>query len=655
MGRGRFILAGLAIGAAVCVTACGGGSSSTSTNGASSSIPAFTAADLNSNPAESWPTNGGALNNQRYSTLDSINRDNVNNLRGVWKVDLQSGKGTKYSAETQPIYYNGMLYIATGADDVSAIDVDTGEVKWTYSANLDQKISTVCCGWSTRGVAIGDGRVYIGQLDATLVALDASTGNVDWTATVGDWKNGETITAAPLYYNGKVYSGISGGEFGIRGRLTAFDAGSGKELWKFYTVPTSDQANGDTWPSDKVATNGGAPIWQTPSVDPDLNTLYFSTGNVSPDFDGSGRAGDNLYGSSVIALNADTGEYKWHYQMVHHDIWDYDFPTPTVLLNVTIDGAEHKAVAGMGKTGWVYLLDRESGKPVLPITETKVAQDAAQHTSPTQPIPQGDSFVPQSIAPAEAQRLKAADPSAKWTYTNGGKIFTPFHGQGGVIAKPATLGGTNWPPSSYNPDSHLMFICASDTVSVFTSTEVQYNPGRIEKGTSFLGSAFSAPKDVKMNGTVTAMDMTTNRIAWQNKLTGENCYSGTVATAGGLVFVGRNNGELTALNSGTGKQLWSFQTGAGANSTATVLEKDGQEYIAFYAGGNSLGGTPHGDNFWLFSLNGEMGPAPKPGPLGEAPSADGMSTTNDAQGTDGSADKPETGVGNPKTGTTNTQ
>lgn len=633
---------------AVALGACGGDDDSGSTRAADAAfddIPAFSKTALSKLPADGWPTNGGALGNQRYSPLDEIDRDNVADLKGVWKVDLGSGNEPKHSAEAQPIVYRGVLYVVTGANDVSAIDVKSGEVKWTHEAGLDEEIKTVCCGWTSRGVAIGDDKVYVGQLDGTLVALDATDGSVEWTATVGDPTKGETVTAAPLYYGGKVYSGISGGEFGIRGRLTAFDAKSGEELWKSWTIPAEGEDGHETWPEGSdVWEHGGAPIWQTPAVDPERDMLYLSTGNVSPDFDGSSRPGDNLYSSSVLALDADSGEIKWHYQMVHHDLWDYDSPTPLILFDVEVDGEEHAAVASTSKTGWVYVLDRETGEPIHGITEKAVPQDATQHTSPTQPFPEGDAFVPQSVPKAEADRLRKADPDAKWKYTNGGKIFTPFHGQGGVIAAPATLGGANWPPSSFSPDTNYMYICASDTISVFTSTEVQYEPGPISEGTSLLGSAFSAPKGVRMNGTITAMDMRTNRIAWQNKLTGENCYSGTVATAGGLVFVGRNDGRLTALNDETGEELWSFQTGAGANSTASVFEMDGTQYVAFYAGGNSLGGTAHGDNMWLFSLDGTLDEAPKPGPLAEAKEATDEGAGEEAQGEQGAADKPEEGV-----------
>ena len=235
-----------------------------------------------------------------------------------------------------------------------------------------QKINTVCCGWLSRGVALGEGKVYLGQLDGSLVALDQTTGKVAWQTQVGRWQQGYTITAAPLYYDGLVITGISGGEFSIRGRVQAYDAETGKEVWRFYTVPGPGEAGHDTWPADNDSwEHGGAPVWQTPAVDPELGLLYFSTGNASPDLDGSRRAGDNLFAASIVAVDAKTGEYRWHFQQVHHDIWDYDGPSPVVLFDAEIDGEDRKGLAQASKTGWLYLLDRETGEPLLTIEESR--------------------------------------------------------------------------------------------------------------------------------------------------------------------------------------------------------------------------------------------------------------------------------------------
>jgi len=601
---------------------CGG-------EGNDEAIPAFTADELRALPEQDWLTNGGTVFNQRYSPLDEITSSNVSELKGVWRIELGSAMAGKYSGEAQPLIHDGIAYISTGASDVFALDVESGKTIWKYEGKLFDEITTVCCGWTSRGVAIGDGRVYLGKLDAKLVALDESSGEEVWSADVGDWRNGETITSAPLYFDGLVVTGMSGGEFGIRGRVTAYHADTGKEAWRFYTVPGPGETGHETWPQDTDAwKHGGAPVWQTPAVDPGLGLLYFSTGNTSPDFDGSSRAGDNLFANSIVALDAKTGEYRWHYQQVHHDIWDLDSPSPVVLFDLKIDGKLRHALAEPSKTGWVYILDRTNGEPLIGIDERAVPQEPRQHTSATQPYPVGDAFTPQSVTPAEAARLTQARADAakaaggedqlsrpKWDYVNNGRIFTPFWGQTGVISSPSTLGGNNWPPSSYNPETGYLYVCSADAVSIFTSSEAEYAPAKIEAGDDFLGSAFNAPDGSLVRGTFTAMDMRTNTIAWQ-KQWDHSCCSGSVTAAGGLVFVGHNDGRLIAYDARDGRQLWEFQTGAGANATATVFEHDGKQRVMLVAAGSALGGTVHGDNVWLFGLDGNLGPAAAPGSKG---------------------------------------
>jgi quinohemoprotein ethanol dehydrogenase len=573
--------------------------------------PAFSAEQLSEEPKEAWLTNGGTLMNQRYSPLDEIDTDNVGDLKGVWMTDLGgSGVAAKYSAEAQPIVYEGVMYVPTGADDVFAVSVATGKVLWRYEAKLDQKINTVCCGWLSRGVALGDGRVYLGQLDGTLVALDQKTGKKVWQTAVGDWQKGYTITAAPLYYDGMVITGVSGGEFSIRGRVQAYDAKTGKEVWRFNTVPGPGETGHDTWPKDNDAwEHGGAPVWQTPAVDPELGLLYFSTGNASPDLDGSRREGDNLFAASIVAVEAKTGEYRWHFQQVHHDIWDYDAPSPVVLFDVEIDGEEHKGIAEASKTGWLYLLDRETGKPLLPIEEKPVPQLASQATAKTQPIPSYPPFFSHEVTDEDVAAIqKLADANAK----NGapkpkvvkGGIFAPF-GETITAIVPGPQGGTNWQPTSYNPETGLFYVCAMRSVSGYSSKNEELPAGKRGQ-TADLGSVFTTTGFGAQEGHFLAIEASTGQIKWQKRWP-ESCYAGSVTTGGNLVFVGRNGGELQAYDAETGEgPLWSFQTGAGANTTATVFEQDGTQYLAFLAGGNALAATKHGDNLWLFSLDGTM-------------------------------------------------
>ena len=582
------------------------------TSGGSSAAPAFSPKQLASAPGDDWITNGGSVSNDRYSALDQINTSNVAQLKGIWHVRLKSGVAAKYSGEAQPLEYKGVIYTITGADDVFAINATTGARKWVYHARLDPKITTVCCGWTSRGVALGDGKVYLGQLDGKLVALDQGSGKVEWSTQVMPWQQGYTITSAPLYYDGRVYTGLSGGEYGIRGRVTAYDAKTGKMLWRFYTIPGPGQVGNDSWPQTGDAwKHGGAPVWQTPAVDPDLGLLYFSTGNASPDLDGSQRAGDNLFASSIVAIDAKTGKYRWHFQEVHHDIWDYDAPSPVVLFDVTVNGKLVHGLGEPGKTGWEYLLDRETGKPVYGITEKPVPQSKwdQEHTSPTQPFPDSGAFVPHTVS---AAGLNAVRQAAAATFSkNGaapkivpGPFFSPpSHGATIYAFSPGAAGGSEWPPSSYNPNTQLLYVCGQTSVQADVAGT---QPEKAKSGQPQLGSIITETGN-DTPGVLAAIDTRSGRLVWTRHFE-DSCYSGTVTTAGKLVFVGRNNGELQAYDAANGNLLWGFQTGAGANSTATIFKRGGKEVIAYYAAGNALAGTAHGDNLWLFGLDGTLGP-----------------------------------------------
>ncbi len=575
--------------------------------------PAFAGNDLVAPPRRDWSTNGGNWYNQRFSPLTEINRDNVENLKGVWRARLDgSGVDTKYSGEAQPIVYDGVLYIVTGADDVFAIDIESGERLWKYEAGLDQTIDTICCGWLSRGLSLGDGKIFVGQLDGKLKALDQRSGEVLWTTQAENWEEGFSITSAPLYYDGLVITGFAGAEYGIRGRVKAFDADTGELAWTFYTIPGPGEVGHDTWPQDNdVWMHGGASVWQTPAVDPELGLVYFSTGNPGPDFNGAVREGDNLFSSSIVAVDARTGEYRWHFQQVHHDIWDYDAPSPVVLFDIEIDGEMRKGLAQPSKTGWVYILDRTNGEPLVGVEERPVPQEPRQATAATQPYPIGDSFVPQhiDIAP-EGYRL-----------INNGRIFTPFWTEEIVIAKPSISGGSNWPPSSYSPDAGHLYICAQDDIGIFRAEEISED--RPEEGELYTAGIFGGTQMPSL-GTLTAMDMRTNKIVWQQQWA-EPCYSGTVNTAGGLLFVGRSDGRLTALDSSTGARLWEFQTGAGMNSTVSVFEHEGRQYVAAYSAGNLFAGSAKGDSVWLFALDGDMEQVEPPSTM--------MSLPEEAEGT----------------------
>jgi quinohemoprotein ethanol dehydrogenase len=554
---------------------------------------AASAQELAALPKTNWLKNGGNLSNQNYSPLSKINRETVSSLKGVWRTHLEgSGLGVKYSGEAQPVVQDGVIYVVTGADDVFALSVTTGSILWTHRGGLPDAIPTVCCGWTSRGVALGEGKVYAGQLDGHLLALDQKSGESIWSIQAERWQNGYTITAAPLYYNGMVIVGFAGGENGTRGRVKAFDAKDGRLLWTFHTIPGPGEIGHDTWPQNNDAwLHGGGTVWQTPAVDPELGLIYFTTGNPGPDFNGKIRAGDNLFSTSMVAIDAATGKYRWHFQQIHHDLWDYDGPSPVVLFDVTINGRVRKAAAEPNKAGWVYILDRTNGKPLIGIDEMPVPQEPRQATSKTQPIPRGDAFVPQSvdIAPED------------FPLVNQGRIFTPFW-KSAIVAKPGARGGANWPPSSYDPTTNLFYVCATDAANLFRGGED--DQPITPEGTRYLGSAFGGAP-LPASGIFAALDMKTNRLVWQQRWK-ESCYSGSVTTAGGLVFTGRNDGRLTALNSTTGKRLWEFQTGAGMNAPVSVFEYDGEEYVVAYSAGSLFAGSPRGDSVWLFSVKGTL-------------------------------------------------
>lgn len=579
-----------------------------------SPAPAFDGTRLRQLPGRNWITNGGNIYNQRYSTLDQINRDNIESVKAVWRVSLNgSGMEPGYSQQAQVLAHEGVMYAVTGDNDVFAVDVDTGEFLWTYEGDVDFEKAVVCCGRLSRGLGMGDGKIFLGRLDGHLIALDQQTGAVVWDVLAGDPRDGYGITAAPLYYDGKVITGFTGGEYAVRGRVSAYAADTGAQIWNFYTIPGPGEIGHLTWPQDNDAwMYGGAPVWQTPSVDPELGMIYFSTGNAGPDLNGAIRAGDNLFAASIVALDVETGEYRWHFQVVRHDIWDYDAPNPTILFDAEFDGMPRKGIAQVSKAGFLYILDRVTGVPLTPVVETPVPQDATQKTAATQPIPQGDWVIRHDV--------DAVGEEFDGTIVNRARTFTPFGIETTGYWVP--FSGVTWNPSSFNIDNNLMYICASDGPGRGTGGDPSANVGpdpdddrrRYVQGN--FGSARELGTDARR--TLVAMNLTTHEVAWR-RLVDQRC-AGTITTAGGLIFAGRYNGELTALNSDTGQRLWSFQTDGGFTTTATTFEHDGVQYLAGIAGGGVTGGRLN-DGLWLFSLNGTIDSLP-PGSGDPPPDSD---------------------------------
>ncbi len=547
------------------------------------------------NGGNDWITFGGALNNDRYSTLNQINTSNVSQLKGVWMTRLGSGRGAKYRFEADPVVVNGVMYIPTGNDDIFALDAKTGKQIWEWNSDIPQVNDLICCGWDNRGIAVGDGKVYSGLLDGSFVAIDQQTGKIAWRTQLEDYKDGYSLTGAYRYYDGLVFMGISGAENGIRGRVTALDAKDGHEVWRFYTIPGPGDIGGDTWPSSsdpdpvKAAayTHGGASVWQAPTIDPQLGMLYFSTGNAGPDFGGDVRPGDNLFSASIVALDYKTGQYKWHFQEVHHDIWDFDAPSPTVLFDQTYNGQMRHGIYQPGKTGWLYLLDRTNGQPLLGINETPVEQEPRQATAATQPIPVGDPYMNQCAQPVPGF------PVAKCifgTFWDTPVLFQPFGG-----------GGTEWSPSSYDQQNGYIYVTAAEQDSAVAVKDLAFTPGK-----TYTRSVNPTPLGADIKSTYTAMDSRTNKIVWQKEDNFGQSY-GSVTTAGGLVFRGKVDGNLTAYDANTGDELWNFQTGLPISAPPMVWGDGTNEYVTVAVGGNRGGLiTLDGDQVWTFSLNGQV-------------------------------------------------
>ncbi|MBV8714787.1 MAG: PQQ-binding-like beta-propeller repeat protein [Chloroflexi bacterium] len=549
-----------------------------------------------------WSVNGGNYFNQRYSGLDQINTTNVANLKGAWTYHT-GGNNSGTSFESTPIVVDGTMYLTGPQSEVYALDATDGQEKWRFAPDLsDIGQLPLCCGQDNRGVAVGGGKVFVAQLDAKLTALDAASGSVIWSVQDDDPRAGYSETMAPLFWNGMVFLGSSGAEYEIRGHVTAYDANSGQQVWRFYTIPGPGEFGNDTWPAGTDMWKfGGGSVWQTPALDPDLGMLYIAVGNPAPDLDGSQRAGDNLFTESIVALDAKTGTRKWHYQEIHHDLWDYDAVSPDVLFDVQMNGKTVKGLGQTGKTGWIYLLDRTNGMPLVGIDEKQVPQIREQNTAATQPFPIGDSFVPQACT------------TDIGSYPTAG-IFTPFKTDP-ILMCPGANGGSEWSSSSYNQKTNFMYACGIHQPQIWTG-----KPDQITPGTLRLGSAFVTPPGGETWGTLTAIDVRTNRKAWQVQ-TDQMCIGGTMTTAGGLVFGGEGNGNFDAYDATSGQRLWQFQTGAGANAPAMTYMVGGDQYVAVAAGGNFQLDFPRGDALWVFSLKGTMAPvAAPPAPVSQVAS-----------------------------------
>jgi PQQ-dependent dehydrogenase (methanol/ethanol family) len=520
-----------------------------------------------------FPLPGGDLGNQRYSTLTRITPANVGRLGGAWMTHVLDG--TPGSMQATPVVVDGVMYVSAG-NTVLALDAATGTVKWKH-----QPTGNTGRG-ANRGVVAADGKVFSAGGGNTLVALDQKDGSTVWTTTVGGERG--TTQAPPIYYDGLVYTGVSGGEAGVRGFFGAFDATTGKQAWGFWLIPGPGEKGHETWEGDSWM-RGGAPVWTHPAIDPALGMVYIATGNAWPDFDGSVRGGDNLYASSIVALDLKTGAYKWHFQEVHHDVWDYDNVVSPVLADIPYQGQTRKVVLHSGKTGFLYIFDRTNGKPLIGIEERDVPQEPRIKTAKTQPYPIGDSYVPTCPQP------ESVPAGMKSSCIFGAYFDEP------VVMAPGTQGGMTWAPMTYSPDTHLVYLPGSIILSAFSQN-----------------GGFSRPANALRAGTLTAMNPATNKIVWQKGVKYPiGGGSGLLGTASGLIFHGESDGRLLAWDMKNGDELWSFQTGAGANAPAITYEVGGVQYVAILSGGTrGYQMSAPGDNLWAFKLGGTLPPAVAP-------------------------------------------
>ncbi len=527
-------------------------------------------ADWRAIPSKEFPVVGGNLGNQRHSSLTGITPANIGKLGGAWMTHIADG-AVGSNLEGTPVVVGSSMYVPGAAGTILALDAATGAIQWKYQPSAQGGGGR---GGTNRGVVAAEGKVFSSGGGNNLIALDQKTGALVWTTKVGD--RGTTVAPA-LYYDGLVYMGVSGGEGGIRGFMGAFDAKTGKQVWGFWTIPGPGEYGRETWEGDSWD-HGGGPIWTASAIDPELGMIYVPVGNAWPDFDATKRGGDNLFTASIVALDLKTGERKWHYQEVHHDIWDYDNAASPVLADIQFQGRTRKALIHGGKTGFLYILDRTNGTPLVGIEERAVPQQAEMKTAKTQPYPIGDSFVPTCPEPdSVAPGMKSAC------------VFGAYWEEGVVVA-PGTLGGISWAPMTYSPLTHLIYVPGAITNSQFT-----------------LNGGFVRPPNEPRSGTLTAIDPTTNKIVWQKKTKFPIAAgSGLLSTASGLMFHGDPDGRLVAYDIKNGNELWSFQTGAGADAPAVTYEINGEQYVAILSGGSSFNLSQHGDNLWAFKIGGAL-------------------------------------------------
>jgi alcohol dehydrogenase (cytochrome c) len=485
----------------------------------------------------SWLTYSGNYAGHRYSALKQIDRGNVGRLKLAWMY--QTNDLNQF--EATPIVADGVMYISEPPSNAAALDLRTGRPLWVYRRAIPSDVRA-CCGQVNRGLAILGDTVYLTTLDAHLLALDAKTGHVLWDTTVADYKVGYSITVAPLALEDRVIVGMAGGEYGVRGFVDAYDARTGKQIWRFWTVPGPGEKGHETWAGDSWK-QGAATTWTTGAYDPALNLVYWGTGNPGPDYDGDVRRGDNLYADSVLALDAATGKLKWHFQFTPHDTHDWDATQTPILFDGPSRGAARKMMGFFNRNGFFYVLDRQSGQFILgkPFTRQTWAKGLDDRGRPV-------------LNPS-------LDPNPE-----------------GLAVYPGVHGGTNWFSPTYSPDTKLMYVAMREEGTLFYRATAEFQTGSI-----YTAGGIHGLPNVEPSGAIKAIDPATGDARWEFPLHSPP-WAGLLSTAGGLLFGGTNEGNLFALDAGSGKPLWNFQAGAPAQGNPVSYTFEGKQYLALTAG-----------------------------------------------------------------------
>lgn len=489
------------------------------------------------NPS-TWVTYSGNYQAQRFSQLDQINRRTVAQLKPTWIYQMRNGG----IVETSPIVADGVMYITEPPSTATALDVHTGRPLWTYTPKLPADVIVIGSPPVNRGVAILDNTVFFGTVDCHLIALDAKSGVVRWDVVVDDNKKGFYITAAPLAIDGKLIVGVSGAETGIRGFLDAYDPKTGKRVWRTYTVPGAGEPGANTWGGDSFQ-HGGGSTWVTGSYDPELNLLYWGTGNPAPDWNDDSRPGDNLYTCSLIALDATTGKIKWHFQFTPHDVHDWDATEIPVLFDGEFNGRNRKVVSMANRNGFYYVLDRQTG-------EFLKAEAYAKQT-----------WADGLDAKGRPYARREADPKVE-----------------GTLVYPTITGAANWYSPSYSPKTKLFYQAVREMGGIYYKGDAEY-----KDGTPYMGGGGQNKNGDDAYGAVRALDASTGKMKWEFKLLTPP-MAGLLSTAGGLVFGGAEEGNFFALDAENGKALWELQLGGPVRANPMSYSVDGKQQVAIAAG-----------------------------------------------------------------------